>query len=147
MVANEEVTNNVIGISIKSLQITGQVLQDMAKLFLQRKTIHGKQPIRQLLSQNKALTKTELEKINLASFSKCMKHYGVDYSIFTNGESHTVFFKGEHSSQIEAALKEYAQQKLRPSIKETIQKAQADLKVKQAAKKNIKERSVPSTSL
>ncbi|MEM1486392.1 PcfB family protein (plasmid) [Oscillospiraceae bacterium PP1C4] len=122
----EETARGVIGIGVKTLKFTGEVLQQVIREYLKKfKTNYrGKMSLNQLTKQNGKLTSIDVNDKNIIQFNKIAKKYHVNYSVMKGQQDrHVVFFKANDVELMDAAFKEYASKKLepeKPSIREKL---------------------------
>jgi len=115
----EEVNEQIIGITIRAANVTVNTLQGAMKHALESikyNTAHpiypkGKQTLLQLMKQNAGLTSIEITDENIKAFEQTAKKYYVDFALYkVEGEEspkYFVFFKSRDTDLIAAAFKEF----------------------------------------
>ena len=132
----EDIENRTVTLAINSSKLTGRVLKSaFSKVLAHRQnkphkdvTPHGKQTVKQLVSQNQGVSNVELDNPAIKDFERIARKYGVDYAIKkVKGDKpkYLIFFKARDADAITSALKEYAsdraQKQNRPSIRKLLQ--------------------------
>ena len=85
----EDIENRTVTLAINSSKLTGRVLKSAFSKVLahmQNKphkdvTPHGKQTVKQLVSQNQGVSNVELVNPAIKDFERIARKYGVDYAI------------------------------------------------------------------
>lgn len=100
---------------------------------------YGKQSLKKLNKKGKSLDTIPVTAKDLKGLERELRKYGVDYSVrksTVEKDTFEIYFKGTDINQIQTGLRNYAADMLkrneRPSVKETIQKAIAKAKEKNA---------------
>jgi hypothetical protein len=132
----EEVTQKVIALSIKTAKLDAAVLQKALKIALQQiekqrgKPKRGKQTMRQLKRSGEQVTNIQ----NIKAFDPIAKRYDLDYHVkkIEGGEipRYLVFFKGKDIDSMTEAFREFGAKKLNRDKKPSIRKALAAAKDK-----------------
>ena len=149
----EEVNEKVIALSIKTGKLSAEVLQKSMKFFLsqvkkqanKRQMPHGKQTLKQLMTQNAGVSNIEITKDNIKAFESTAKKYNIDFSLKkVKGEQtrYLVFFKGRDADVMTAAFQEFSAKKLnrekKPSIRKALAAAKDKAKQLNAARDKVK---------
>lgn len=133
----EEVTQKIIALSMKTGKLTAQVLQMALKKFLEAqkhgpKLHQGQQSLKQLKQHGAALSNIEITDANIAAFKPCAKKYGVDFALrkdkTTQPPRFMVFFKAKDADVLTAAFKEYSAKLACKEKQPSVLKALAHLK-------------------
>lgn len=140
----EEVEQRSLTLVINSGKMTGRVLRSAIVKLMEhnRQKAQGKggdvrytgeQTLRQLVGQNQGVSNVELDDADIRDFKKILRQYGVDYAVKkVDGQNkYFVFFKARDADAINAALTDYASQKVqkaqRPSLLKRLQQIAAQL--------------------
>lgn len=124
--------------------------KDQEQKRIEAKKPHGKQTMKQLVSQNVELSNIPITDENIKSFHKVARKYGIDYTLkldkSTNPPRHMVFFKARDVEVMTQAFKEYAgvsmkEKVKRPSIKKKLTKAVQKTKAQHREKEKQKTKS------
>lgn len=84
-------------------------------------TPHGKQTVKELLSQGQGAASIEAEQFRLPAFDRVARKYGVDYAVRKDGSKHLIFFKARDADALNAAFKEYSAKEIsREDRKESV---------------------------
>ncbi len=130
----EEVENRTVTLSINAAKMTGRVFKDAVRKYLAyrknklQKDVKptGKQTVKQLIGQNQGVTNVEIEDKSIKDFERIARKYGVDYAIKKDKTSdipkYLVFFKARDGDALNAAMTEYAQNKLKTQSKPSLLK-------------------------
>lgn len=134
----EEVENRTVTLSINTAKMTGRILKETLRKYLayqkaksQGKAYKdvkptGKQTVKQLIGQNQGITNVEIEDKGIKDFERIARKYGVDYAIKKDKTSdipkYLVFFKARDGDALNAAMTEYAQNKLKTQSKPSLLK-------------------------
>lgn len=139
----EEVEQRSLMLVINGGKFTGRILKSaISKSLALRKEKHherqqgvrycGKQSVKQLVGQNQGVSNFEISDPSIKEFERIARRYGVDYAVKrVKGPKpkYLVFFKARDADALNAALTEYATQRVktkdRPSVLEALKKAQA----------------------
>ena len=133
----EEVENKTLTLIINSSKLTGRTLQSaMAKYLAHRRnkkldrqqrrsvTPKGRQSVKQLIKQDRGISKLDIPDASIRDFDRVARKYGVDYAIKKDRSSgktrFLVFFKAQDSSAIEAAFQEYSANKVRKASRPSV---------------------------
>ena len=118
----EELEHRTVTLMVSSGKFTGKTLKSAMMHFLnyskhkvqEHKAVvpHGKQTVKQLVGQNAGVENVEIgDDINLRSFNRIARKYGVDYAVKKvekDGKPQfLVFFKSRDKDAITSAMKEY----------------------------------------
>jgi len=123
----DEVQSKAVNITYRGATISARVVCELINNYLQstEKKAFGKQSLKKLNRQGKALDSIPITNQDLKGLKKELKKYGVDYSVrksLAEKSTYDVYFKGSDIIQIQTALKNYMaksfQQREGPSIKE-----------------------------
>ena len=124
----EEIENKTLTLMINSSKLTARTLATAFTKFLryshnkmkehemahQDVKSHGKQTVKELISQNQGVEKTELaDKDEVKIFDHIAKQYGVDYAIKKGispegKQRYMLFFKARDRAAIDQAMSAYA---------------------------------------
>ena len=123
----EEIENRAVILIISGSKLTGRVLKAAFQKYLARQKAlkqkleaakdvkpQGKQTVKELISQNQGVEKTELaDKAEVRTFDHIAKQYGVDYAIKKGvspegKQRYMLFFKARDRSAIDQAMSAYA---------------------------------------
>ena len=127
----EEVENRTLTLIINSSKLTGRTLKsamDKYLAHLRNKKLNGavahkgKQTVKQLVRQGHGISQSELSDISVRDFDRVARQYGVDYAIRKERDPprFLVFFKAQDTGAIEAAMKEYTQNKVRKASRPSV---------------------------
>lgn len=94
----------------------------------QKDRLHGKMPVKQLVSSGSGVSNIEITDHNIKSFERIARKYGVDYSLKKDKSRepprYIVFFRGKDTDVVNQAFKEYVsgqtKNKSKPSIKKRL---------------------------
>lgn len=138
----EEVTQKTIALAVSATKMTGRVLAQAMRLYLQSRNNQsheipkGKQSLTDLEKQNAALSSIEITNKNIRSFDKAAKKYKIDYALKKDKTKeppvYYVFFKGRDEERISMAFNEYSQKILKRKEKKSVRE---ELKQEKAAEK------------
>ena len=140
-----------VTISVNTAKFTGRVFaKAVAKVYEHIKngkavkqqakeqdvTPHGKQSVKELVSQGQGVTSIEVHDRGIRRFERVARKYGVDYAIKqVKGEKkYLVFFKGRDTDALQAALAEYTQQQVNRSKRPSVRKLLNRIKARQASR-------------
>ena len=83
---------------------------------------HGKQTMKDLMSQNAGVSNIEITKDNIGSFERVARKYHIDFALkkdkTVDPPRYLVFFKGRDADVMTAAFKEYSQKELKQMQRE-----------------------------
>ena len=130
----EEVENRTLTLIINSSKLTGRTLKsamDKYLAHLRNKKLNrqsgsvthkGKQTVKQLVGQGHGVSQTEIPDASVRDFDRVARKYGVDYAIRKERDPprFLVFFKAQDTGAIEAAMKEYTQNKVRKASRPSV---------------------------
>lgn len=150
----EEIDQKTIALAIQTSKMTGRVLAQVMRIYLQhrRDKSHeipkGKQSLADLEKQNAALSNIEITNKNIRSFDKAAKKYKIDYALKKDRSKsppmYYVFFKGRDEERISMAFSEYSQkilkQKEKPSIRKALKKLAELAKSQNRQREKVKDR-------
>lgn len=136
----EEVTQKVIALSIKTAKLDAAVLQKAMKMALEQmkkqrsRPKRGKQTMRQLTKSGEQVTNIKITDQNIKAFDPIAKKYSLDYHVkkIEGGEvpRYLVFFKGKDVDSMTEAFREFSAKKLNREKRPSIRKALAAAKEK-----------------
>lgn len=122
----EQVNERTVALSVKAAKLTGRLLAQAMRAFLQKsrqpsKVRHGKQSVRSLTKQGASLANVEISGDDIGSFKRTARKYNVDFAL-KRDDSETppkwvVFFKAKDNQGLEAAFKEFTQITLKQKSK------------------------------
>ena len=137
----EEVENRTINLAISTTKLTGRTVVSGIRKYLQYREkakamkgkdagIHGKQTVKQLLSQNQGATNVEIDKSGIKDFERLAKKYGVDFAVrkdkSVNPPRYLVFVRSKDADALDAICKEHEARALnkdkKPSVLEQLNK-------------------------
>lgn len=138
----EEVENRTLTLVINGSKLTGRTLKSaMGKYLAYRRnkklnkrtnsvTHKGKQTVKQLVRQGHGVSQTDVPDASVRSFDRVARKYGVDYAIKKERDPprFLVFFKSQDTGAIEAAMKEYTQEKIRKASRPSVLQKLAQFK-------------------
>lgn len=148
----EEVTQKTIALAVSAAKMTGRVLAQAMRLYLQSRNNQsheipkGKQSLADLEKQNAALSSIEITNKNIRSFDKAAKKYKIDYALKKDKTKeppvYYVFFKGRDEERISMAFNEYSQKLLKekPSIRKALRKFAEIAKTQNRQREKVKDR-------
>lgn len=138
----EEVEQRSLTLVINSGKMTGRVLKSaIVKLMAHNRQkaqgkggdvrYAGKQTLRQLVGQNQGVSNVELNDADIRDFKKTLRQYGVDYAVkkVDGQDKFLVFFKARDADAINAALTDYASQKVQRSQRPSLLKRLREIAV------------------
>ena len=140
-----------VTISVNTAKFTGRVFaKAVAKVYEHIKngkavkqqakeqdvTPHGKQSVKELVSQGQGVTSIEVHDKGIRRFEQVARKYGVDYAIkqVKGDNKYLVFFKGRDTDALQAALAEYTQQQVNRSKRPSVRKLLNRIKARQASR-------------
>ena len=118
----EEVENRTINLAISTTKLTGRTIVAGIRKYLQHRekvkaqkvrdpAVHGKQSVKQLLSQNQGATNVEIDKSGIKDFERLAKKYGVDFAVrkdkSVNPPRYLVFVRSKDADALDAICKEH----------------------------------------
>ena len=118
----EEVENRTINLAISTTKLTGRTIVAGIRKYLQHRekakamkakdpAIHGKQSVKQLLSQNQGATNVEIDKSGIKDFERLAKKYGVDFAVrkdkSVDPPRYLVFVRSKDADALDAICKEH----------------------------------------
>ena len=118
----EEVENRTINLAISTAKLTTRsVISGLRKYSQHREkvksqkvrdpAVHGKQSVKQLLSQNQGATNVEIDKSGMKDFERLARKYGVDFAVrkdkSVNPPRYFVFVRSKDSDALDAICKEH----------------------------------------
>lgn len=137
----EEVENRTINLAISTTKLTGRTVVSGIRKYLQHREkvkamkgkeagVHGKQTVKQLLSQNQGATNVEIDKSGIKDFERLAKKYGVDFAVrkdkSVNPPRYLVFVRSKDADALDAICKEHEARTLnkgkKPSVLEQLNK-------------------------
>ena len=136
----EEVTQKVIAISFKAVQLTDTVLQQAIQKLLEAQKNHknklhtGKQSLKQLKKHGASLSNMEVTEQNIGGFRKVAKKYEMDFALRKDNTEQPprfiVIFKGKDKDTTEQAFKEFVALKLDREKKPSVRKQLSEMRDK-----------------
>lgn len=133
---SDELSNKAIALSVKSLDISMEIIKKAINSYLQEikkiseQSPQGYQSLKTLNSQNHALQDIPLSNKDLRLFKRELNSYGVDYAVkkdLSQPGTFKIYFKGKDAGQIENALKDHLAKQFskdsKPSLKERMKQA------------------------
>lgn len=154
----EEVENKTLMLVINSTKFTGRTLKAAIGKYLAHRrekqrsgpVVHrGKQSVKQLVGQNQGVSNIEITDPSIRDFDRIARKYGVDYAVKKDRSADPpkflIFFKARDADALTAALREYAEKKVRhnsrPSVRQKLQELKGLVKdTAQKVKKKVLER-------
>ena len=118
----EEVENRTINLAISTTKLTGRSIVAGIRKYLQHREkvkarkgkdtgVHGKQTVKQLLSQNQGATNVEIDKSGIRDFERLAKKYGVDFAVrkdkSVDPPRYLVFVRSKDADALDAICKEH----------------------------------------
>ena len=118
----EEVENRTINLAISTTKLTGRSIVAGIRKYLQHREkvkarkgkdtgVHGKQTVKQLLSQNQGATNVEIDKSGIKDFERLAKKYGVDFAVrkdkSVDPPRYLVFVRSKDADALDAICKEH----------------------------------------
>ena len=118
----EEVENRTINLAISTTKLTGRTIVAGIRKYLQHRekvkaqkdrdpAVHGKQSVKQLLSQNQGATNVEIDKSGIKDFERLAKKYGVDFAVrkdkSVDPPRYLVFVRSKDADALDAICKEH----------------------------------------
>ena len=151
----DEVRDKSVALAIKVGKTGGRLTADMLKWAIRKymaqsqnpKIHHGKQTVKQLVSQGHGVQHIEITDKNIKSFERVAKKYGVDFALKkdTVNDKYLVFFKAKDASALNSAFAEYTAKTIqrKSAKKPSVRKVLSHFKevVKNMARDTAKERS------
>ena len=132
----EEVENRTLTLVVSGTKFTGRLMKTAISKYMayckDRKIQkqrsrgspiihHGKQTVKQLVSQNQGVSNIEITDPAIKEFEKIARKYGVDYAVKKDRRSSTpkylIFFKARDADALTAAFTEYTGKKVRRAEK------------------------------
>jgi len=146
----DEINEKVIALSIRTTELTADVLQKSLRSMLEQmnkqagQPPRGKQSLKQLVQQNAGVTSIEITEENIKAFSHTAKKYGVDFALkkdaSQNPPRYLVFFKGRDSDVLTAAFKEFTAERLNARKKPSIRRTLAEIRTTLTNSRQAKDR-------
>ena len=155
---NGETSKESIRFAFGFARLTGHTLVRGLRAYLRHCKVkrqepkHGKQTVKQLISQGQGASSMEVSGESISAFKKIANKYGVDFAIVKDKAAdpprYTCFFKAKELDAITAVVKEYSaeivkrEQKLdKPSLVKQIRKLREEIAKKpQKVKTRFKEK-------
>lgn len=155
----EEIENRSVTLAISTSKLTLRVLQDAMRQYLAEQKYktnstsktdpakHGKQTVKELVSQGKGVTNIEVTDSNIKAFERVANKYGVDFAVKRDASQrppkYLVFFKAPDTDAMTAAFREFTAKAIKrenkPSILAQLRKFQELLQ--SAAQKGERQKS------
>lgn len=139
----EDIEHRSVTLAVNTAKMTARALKSAISKYLNHRRNrnqiipHGKQTVKQLVSQGQGVTNIEITGQNIKSFERVARKYGVDYALKKDASKtpprYLVFFKAKDSDALTAAFKEYTDQSIRreenrPSLLGQLRKIKEQLK-------------------
>lgn len=118
----EEVENRTINLAISTTKLTTRAIISGIRKYSQHRekikakkardpSVHGKQSVKQLLSQNQGATNVEIDKSGIKDFERLARKYGVDFAVrkdkSVNPPRYLIFVRSKDSDALDAICKEH----------------------------------------
>lgn len=118
----EEVENRTINLAISTTKLTGRMIIAGIRKYLQHRekvkarkakdpAVHGKQSVKELLSQNQGASNVEIDKSGIKDFERLARKYGVDYAVrkdkSVDPPRYWVFVRSKDSDALDAICQEH----------------------------------------
>ena len=131
----EEVENRTINLAISTTKLTGRTIVAGIRKYLQHRekvkaqkvrdpAVHGKQSVKQLLSQNQGATNVEIDKSGIKDFERLAKKYGVDFAVrkdkSVDPPRYLVFVRSKDADALDAICKEHQARSLTKDKKPSV---------------------------
>ena len=131
----EEVENRTINLAISTTKLTGRSIVAGIRKYLQHREkvkarkgkdtgVHGKQTVKQLLSQNQGATNVEIDKSGIKDFERLAKKYGVDFAVrkdkSVDPPRYLVFVRSKDADALDAICKEHQARSLTKDKKPSV---------------------------
>ena len=131
----EEEENRTINLAISTTKLTGRSIVAGIRKYLQHREkvkarkgkdtgVHGKQTVKQLLSQNQGATNVEIDKSGIRDFERIAKNYGVDFAVrkdkSVDPPRYLVFVRSKDADALDAICKEHQARTLTKDKKPTV---------------------------
>ena len=131
----EEVENRTINLAISTTKLTGRTIVAGIRKYLQHRekvkaqrardpAVHGKQSVKQLLSQNQGATNVEIDKSGIKDFERLAKKYGVDFAgrkdKSVDPPRYLVFVRSKDADALDAICKEHQARSLTKDKKPSV---------------------------
>ena len=123
----DEVREKSVALTIKVGKVGGRLTAGLLKWTIRKylaqaqnpKIHHGKQTVKQLVSQGVGVQNIEITDKNIKSFERVARKYGVDFALKKDPAQgkYLVFFKARDADALNAAFAEYAGKSLNRSAK------------------------------
>lgn len=141
----EEVESRTVTLIVSGSKFTGRMLKDAISKYLahrKEKKLQktrdspvkpcGKQTVKELVGQNQGVSNIEINDLDIKSFEKIARKYGVDYAIkkdrSTSPPKYLVFFKARDADALTAAFTEYSSKKVKQQERPSVLKKLAHFK-------------------
>lgn len=159
----EEVTQQVIGLVVKTGKMTGSLFLRVCKHYLNKalgnKSVKNPSKIvekaarvtlKSLVQEGEAVSNIEIQDKKIWQFERLAKKNGIKYAMkkdkSTDPPTYYIFFKGKNTEVIEHTLKEYTKKNIKrskqPPIKEKIQKCKQIINEKERISPKIKNKEI-----
>ena len=140
---HEEISEKVIGVSVRAVKITADILakalekviaelENSGKQLMTPGVKRGKQTMRRLAAQNAGLSNIEITAQNIKAFERTARKYGIDYALKKDAAEipprYLVFFKGRDVDALTAAFKEFTARQVKQAKKPSVQKLLESMK-------------------
>lgn len=118
----EEVENRTINLAISTTKLTTRAIISGIRKYSQHRekikakkardpAVHGKQSVKQLLSQNQGATNVEIDKSGIKDFERLARKYGVDFAVRKDKSvtppRYLIFVRSKDSDALDAICKEH----------------------------------------
>ena len=130
----EEIENKTLMLMINGTKFSGRMLHTAVSKYmahckekrLQKRDVipHGKQSVKQLISQNQGVQKIDLTDPSIREFDRIARKYNVDYAVKKDRGSDPpkflIFFKSRDADALTAAFEEYTQKQVRKASRPSV---------------------------
>ena len=156
---NDEVSEKVVTIAFRISKASALAIYRALKNYVKEKhnerkaPKHGKQTVKQLISQGQGATSMEVSGESMRTFKRIANKYGVDFAIVKEKDADppkfTCFFKAKDIDAISAVVKEYSakvvkhEKNQKPSLLQQLKKIKEEIakhprRVKEKFKENVR---------
>lgn len=131
----EEVENRTINLAISTTKLTTRAIISGIRKYSQHRekvkakkardpAVHGKQSVKQLLSQNQGATNVEIDKSGIKDFERLARKYGVDFAVRKDKSvtppRYLIFVRSKDSDALDAICKEHQARALTKDKKSSV---------------------------
>lgn len=137
----EEVNQEVIAISVQTVQLSAELLSSMLDEALEKmndmkKDYHGKMSLKELMAQNAGAVTIEINEDNIKAFEKTARKFNMDFAVqkdkTVDPPKFLVFFKARDKDVMAQAFKEYIHENEKNKEKPPFDKVLNEFKEKAA---------------